>query len=586
MPLDRYNRPFLLPEHLHCDGLPFEIEAGALLVDTTTDNVIAQLKMVSYADKRVKAVKVTVQPEDTRGEVLGDEITHQYLDLDAKRGESFGQKTPVPMADRGTRSFSIRNVELIYSDNSVVSSDAKEWHQLPEQESLRATIADDELIRQYQIEYGDNCLYLLQELPGLWRCVCGTTNRSDEETCHSCGQRYETLRAIDPETIEKHKEDRLESIRLEHEAQAERERIAKEEAAKAEAEKKERLKKAGIRAAIAATAVAAAFLIASFTIIPASKYNNAVEMMESGDFAEAEAAFSALGDYQDAQAKATECQYGRAMALFESGDYALAKEIFSSLGEYQDSQSKTADCDDGMRESAKTKAAELILQGSYDDAMASCRNSGVTKTTEENRALFAEAERLAIKKAEVGDTVTYGQYANKDLAQWVVINKDEDGAYLLCDLCLFKTPLGESHPDPKYDWSDSDFRQLMNSQDVLSDIFTSYEIAGIMSKEHVYDGNLDEQKGEFKAGSEKKCTDKLFCPSSADILKGVPVARNRISSYNGAGIFWWLSDVDPDPAYPDEYLCFRSVSWQDGSISSWPADNELGVRPAMWVSFE
>lgn len=586
MPLDRYNRPFLLPEHLYNADLPFEIEAGALLVDTVTDNALAQLKMVSYADKRVKAVKVTIQPEDTRGEALGDEVTHQYLDLDAKRGESFGQKTPIPLPDRSTRSFSIRNVELVYSDNSVASSETGEWIQLPEQEPLRATIADDELVRQYQIEYGDDCLYRLQELPGLWRCVCGVTNRSDEEVCHGCGQRHETLRAIDPETIEKHKEERLESIRLEREAQAERERMANEEAAKADAEKKERLKKTGIRAAIAVAVAAAAFLIASLTIIPASKYNNAVEMMESGSFAEAEAAFSALGDYRDAQAKATECQYGRAVALFESGDFALAKEIFSSLGEYQDSKSKTAECDDGMRERAKTEAAELILQGNYDDAMASCRNSGVTKTTEENRALFAEAERLAIKNAEVGDTVTYGQYANKDLAQWTVLDKNEDGAYLLCDLCLFKTALGESRPDPKYDWADSEFRELMNSQDVLADTFTSYEIAGIMSKEHVYDGDLDEEKGAFKAGSEKKCTDKLFCPSSADILEGIPVARNRISSYNGTGIFWWLSDVDPDPAYPDEYLCFRSVSWQDGSISSWPAGNELGARPAMWVSFE
>lgn len=580
---DRYNRPFLLPEHLHCDGLPFEIEAGALLVDTTTDNVIAQLKMVSYEDKRVKAVKVTVQPEDTRGEVLGDEVTHQYLDLDAKRGESFGQKTPVPMPDRGTRSFSIRNVELIYSDNSVASSDAKEWHQLPKQEPLRATIADDELIRQYQIEYGDNCLYHLQELPGLWRCVCGTTNRGDEETCHSCGQRHETLRAIDPETIEKHKEDRLESIRLEHEAQAERERKAKEEAAKAEAEKKERLKKAGIRAAIAAAVVAAAFLIASFTIIPASKYNNAVEMMESGDFAEAEAAFSALGDYQDARAKATECQYGRAMALFESGDYALAKEIFSSLGEYQDSQSKSADCDDGMRESAKTKAAELILQGSYDDAIAACRNSGVTKTTEENRALYAQAERLAIQNSNKGDKVSYGQYANKDVAEWLVLDKKDDRALLLCDVCLFRSSLGESHEDSS--WENVEFRSLLNSDETLSGIFTQYELQGILSEEHVYDGDFDESTGQFKKGTEKKCVDKLFCPTSADILTFIPNSRERISTYNGQGIYWWLSDRDYDHSSLS-YVSFRAVSWEDGHIDDWLIGHELGVRPAMWVSFE
>lgn len=52
MQSNHYKRPSLLPEHLHCDGLPFEIEAGALLIDTITNDVLAQLKYVSHSDKR------------------------------------------------------------------------------------------------------------------------------------------------------------------------------------------------------------------------------------------------------------------------------------------------------------------------------------------------------------------------------------------------------------------------------------------------------------------------------------------------------------------------------------------------------
>ncbi|MBQ6523893.1 MAG: hypothetical protein IJI12_04440, partial [Atopobiaceae bacterium] len=456
------------------------------------------------------------------------------------------------------------------------------WKQLPDQTPLRATTADEELIRQYQIEYGDSCVYHLQELPGLWRCVCGAMNRSDEVTCHACGQRLDTLRAIDSDTLERHKEARLETERIEREAQAERERLAKEEEARIASEKKERLKKNGIRAAVVAAVAVVAYLIASVTIIPASKYSSAVGMMEAGNYADAEAAFADLGDYKDASDKVTECQYGRATGLMESGDLESARAVFTSLGEYKDSQTKVEECNDGLRESAKTKAAELILQGKYDDAIAACRDSKVTNTTEENRALFAEAERLAIKNAEIGDKVTYGQYSNKSLALWRVIDKKKDRALLLCDVCLFRSALGEFRSE--ITWEDVEFRKVMNSDETLSGIFNNYELPNILSQKHVYDGELDEKTGKYKAGTEKKCTDRLFCPNASDILQAFPNARERISTYNGQALFWWLSDVEPRGS--EGYTYFRAISWEDGSLSDWYASGDLGIRPAMWVSFE
>ncbi len=147
MPQDRYNRVYTLSEHLYCQGFPFEIEAGALLVDTKTDEVVAQVKMVSHADKRIKAVKVILQPEDTRGKALGDEISHQYLDLDVARGTSFGQKTPVRLPDNSVRSFSVSGVEVVYSDNSIANSSGA-WEPLPEQKELSATISDQETLKQ------------------------------------------------------------------------------------------------------------------------------------------------------------------------------------------------------------------------------------------------------------------------------------------------------------------------------------------------------------------------------------------------------------------------------------------------------
>lgn len=208
---ERYNRMFMLPAHLHCEGMPFEVEAGALLVDSQTGGALAQLKMVSYADKPVKAVMVTVQPCDVRGAPLGEEVSHQYLDIYVKRGVSFGQKEPLPLPNPHSRSFTVIRVEVVYADNSTESSDGGVWEPLSEQLPLAGFLSDAELLKQYRIEYGEGCAWRLQEEGDLWRCVCGATNRADEEVCHSCGQGLARLRAIDPSTLEEHKLARLEA---------------------------------------------------------------------------------------------------------------------------------------------------------------------------------------------------------------------------------------------------------------------------------------------------------------------------------------------------------------------------------------
>ncbi|MBQ6523894.1 MAG: hypothetical protein IJI12_04445 [Atopobiaceae bacterium] len=259
MPQDRYIRVFTLPECQYSAGLPFIVEAGALLVDTKTDGVVAQLKMASHADQNVKAVKVTIQPRDTRGEILGDEIIHQYLDLDMARGISFGQKTPIHLPDSSTRAFSISGVEVVYSDNSVASSE-ETWKPLPSQKALSETISDQETLRQYRIDFGDGCQYRLQELDGIWRCVCGSVNRDNEETCHSCGQSIEALRSIDPSAIEEHKATRLEAERIERENQAEHERLKRIE----EGKKASETKRAKMILAAIASLMVLAFGIYSF----------------------------------------------------------------------------------------------------------------------------------------------------------------------------------------------------------------------------------------------------------------------------------------------------------------------------------
>ena len=73
-------------------------------------------------------------------------------------------------------------------------------------------------------------------------------------------------------------------------------------------------------------------------------YGNAERMLEAGDYAAAEEAFSALGTYQDAQTRVRECRYYAARALEETGDDAAARDAYFALIPYADASERYSAC--------------------------------------------------------------------------------------------------------------------------------------------------------------------------------------------------------------------------------------------------
>ena len=125
-------------------------------------------------------------------------------------------------------------------------------------------------------------------------------------------------------------------------AQAEEDRLVQEQIAK-------RNKKIAIIAAAAVCAVIAFIILLNTVIIPASKYNAAVALMEAGKYTEAKSAFEALGSFKDSADKITECntvilddQYNAAVALMEAGDKSGAAIAFGKAGEYKDAHARSA----------------------------------------------------------------------------------------------------------------------------------------------------------------------------------------------------------------------------------------------------
>ena len=353
---ERYSKLFALPENLYAAGSPVVIAAGALLKDNQTSKVIAQLKMRNISQKPIKAAKVSIHPLDTVGNPLGEKIEYQYLDLSAARDEDFGQKAPVALADASTRSFTASVEEIVFADNSIWTATGEPWEVLDTPGSLRS-IGDAELIKQYRLKYGNNCKNLPLLHKDLWYCACGELNRQGEAECHRCQKSLALLEQIDMDELRKEKDDRL---------VAEKEQ-AEKEAAAAKAHAKKMGKIAAIVVPILVVLIVAAVIISN-SVKKSNAYENALTLLDAGQYTEAIEAFIELGDYKDcaeqiqiaenahaeeekAQAEAVieaekNEKYSRAVLLLASGNYekyAEAYQLFLELGDHKDAASYLSD---------------------------------------------------------------------------------------------------------------------------------------------------------------------------------------------------------------------------------------------------
>lgn len=355
---ERYTRLFSLPENLYAEGSPVIIAAGALLKDNQTGKVLAQLKLRSISEKDIQAVKVCLNLFDTAGSPIGEPVMFDYLDLRALRDAEFGQKTPVMVPESKARSYTVAVTEVVFSDKSTWTADGAKWEPLPRQKTLESVFQDTELVKQYKIAVGSNFTYYPMQEKDLWFCPCGAVNRVGKP-CHVCGRTLAELQAIDREQLVREKDARL----------AEEARRAAEEQAAAK-EKRKKIAKILKIAIPTVCAIVAVALLTTKVIIPNSKYNDAVALMEAGQYEEAISAFEAMNGYKDSAEQITNCEnaiveakqagieaekaaeaarkeaenaadYAEAEKLAANGETAKAAMAFGKLGDYQDAREKS-----------------------------------------------------------------------------------------------------------------------------------------------------------------------------------------------------------------------------------------------------
>ena len=409
----------------HAAGSPLLLEACALYQDTTSGMCIAQLKWKNLDTRAVRAILIELNGYDAFDQKI-DPISYQYENLLATQGTEFGSKTAIQIRntkiaryDVGLKAVSFANGEIWKAETEAA------FVSLPA--SVNQSLSGD-LLAQFKRDLTEQgkaaaAAYQPQTAMGLWQCGCGSWQH-EGTPCLKCHVTLDELQKMAgtrrlTQRLQAYKEEQ-ERLRIEAQKKAEEELAARE---KAEEERKKREEEDRIRreqerkaaeeharkkrnktiAIVTACAIIAAGIgcALNFYFIPQGKYDQALELMQAGNYTEASAIFTELGDYSDAkyrvdQAKANynysedryedvyaiyatlpeeyqdhagdfSSQYADAIAQMDAGNFDMAIAAFTKLGSYSDSAEK-------ISETNYRKAGVLAASGDRESAIAQYQN--------------------------------------------------------------------------------------------------------------------------------------------------------------------------------------------------------------------
>lgn len=451
---ERFTNLFRLNSIFVLKGCPVVIEAGALLKDNKTGNVLAQLKLLNLSLETVKAVKVHFDVKDAMNASVKGPDDFQYNDVNCLSGQSFGTQTPIPFPDPNSRSFSVVIIAVAFMDGTVWKNESMRlMDAFPQCTYLEEMFNTTDLIEQYRRETNRSANYIPRHVHGFWTCSCGTINNTP--ACRSCGisksrldevtdieyiqsalnERLEKERAAEEERRARLKAEAEEKARIKKEKDDERflnvvnildtstsideletakkaydallvvDGIQRDSSKKEEYERKiARLKKKkknktvfltsaiGICAALIVIGV----IVAKTIIIPSAQYRKANQLVQEGDYISARAIYETL-DYKDSQSLYKEYEspavYQSAKEAQNEGEYKKAMDLFAGI-DYEDSAHQKSYCEKMIHLNSFQSALD---SSDYDLALDELTKAKSINISDLNKELDADYYSLAEK---------------------------------------------------------------------------------------------------------------------------------------------------------------------------------------------
>lgn len=365
---------------------------------------------------------------------------------------------------------------------------------------------------------------------------------------------------------------------------------AKEAARQVAVEKaKKKAKKIAIIAAPIVCVCIAFVIVLTTVIIPNQKYNEAMDLIDSGDY---ESAYALLEEIGKNDVIATN-KYDRAIDLIDSGDYESAYAFLEEIGDNETIVSNKYDRAVKCIESGEYQAAYILLDGlEYKDSAEKLQS----------------IKPLLLAKAKPGDTVFLGTYeqdndtsnGKEDIA-WLVLEVKDGKALVVSKYALDCKQYNTSNTNVTWEtcslrkWLNNDFLNsafVTGEQEKIQNTYipadkypVTQEEVGNATTDKVFLLSADEANKYFTMQQQRKCV-----PTEYAISRGAEtgsmtswddddetISDNCYWWLRGAGLGSWGIGRDLDKA--------RFVA-RDGEITDGTDvdSNDKGVRPAMWVS--
>lgn len=352
------------------------------------------------------------------------------------------------------------------------------------------------------------------------------------------------------------------------------EEIKAKEAARQVAVEKAKKKIAIIAAPIVCVCIAFVIVL-NAVIIPNQKYNEAMEMIEAGNYDAGYAILEELGENETIQSN----KYDRAIKLMDSGDYDSAYELLSQIGK-----------NDMIESSRYDRAIKSIDSGDYQAACALLAGLTYKDSAEKLQSI----KPLLLAKANPGDTVFFGAYEQdnntsngKEDVEWLVLEVKDGKALVVSKYALDCKQYNTSNTNVT--WETCTLRKWLNT-DFINSAFSSDEKAKIPTvtvsadKKHGHSANpgnatqdqvfllsITEANKYFNSTGARQCEPTDYA-----------VANGAWESDSGNFCWWWLRS----PGVTQNSAAHVSGG---GIFSSAGYDvdyNNGAVRPAMWITLK
>ena len=422
---------------------------------------------------------------------------------------------------------------------------------------------DDRLNYKKILRFGD--AQLINELKGYIACI---------------KERLET------ERLERERKEEAERLERERRETAERLECQRQEEARLEEERQESEFKAkrNIFIAICVTLVIVFSIgISKLDVISETKYDDALDLVESGRYLEAITKFEDLGEYKDSQQEILNAKYMLAEDYYNSEKYEEALAIYSELGDYKDSQQ-------GILKAKYKLAEDYYNRELYEEALAIYSELGnyqdsATKIV----SVKKDYQDSLLKNAEVGSFLYFGKYEQdnniengQEDIEWLVLAKEDNKILVISKFALDSHPYNTENVNITWEnctlrkWLNNDFKNTAFTSDEQSIIITTNNPA---HKHAVYstDPGNDTNDELFLLSNvevEKYFTQKeyKYCEHTDYVTKKKKNSGNPYSKNS-----WWLRT----PSITEKGACY--VDKMARIIGTDVSNVDIGVRPAMWI---